>query len=262
VADESAGGQDPLTDLGYVPREYRRGPAYPDDVWRSLGREGKEWLPMMWDDTVATFTDPGALVMFALAGATCPALGGANGNEPVADHFGEHGNPMNTEWDMVGDVGGNPATHFALGGAMWLGGLAGGDTKTFEVGKSLLSALSINGLTTLTLKTVARTESPNGDEFGWPSGHTSSSFCLAAVMYEHYGPWVGVPLYGFASFVGFERLAARNHDFNDVVAGALIGAAIGHAVARNHQPKVLGMDVIPYSDPRRGGVGIALHKRW
>jgi len=136
-----------------------------------------------------------------------------------------------------------------------------GDTKTYEVSKTLLSALAINGLTTLALKGVARTESPNGDEAGWPSGHTSSSFCMATVLAESYGPWVGVPAFAFASFVGYERLAARNHDFSDVVSGALIGIAIGHAVSQRHKMKVFGMDVVPYADPR-GGAGLALSRRW
>jgi membrane-associated phospholipid phosphatase len=158
-------------------------------------------------------------------------------------------------------VGGNPGLHFALAGAAYFASQANDDVKTYEVSKSMLSALSINGLMTMGLKVAARTESPNGDEFGWPSGHTSSSFCFAAVMYEHYGPAVGLPLYAFASFVGYERIDARNHDFNDVISGAMIGMAIGHVVAGNHRPKVLGMDVLPYTDPR-GGVGLLLTREF
>ena len=81
-------------------------------------------------------------------------------------------------------------------------------------------------------------------------------------MYEAYGPWVGIPLFAFAGFVGYERLSARNHDFSDVIGGAFLGIAIGHAVAKNHIPKIFGFHVLPYTDPRRGGVGIALHKRF
>ena len=68
-------------------------------------------------------------------------------------------------------------------------------------------------------------------------------------------------MFAFAAFVGYERIDARNHDFSDVISGALIGMAIGHAVAENHKARVFGMDVIPYVDPR-GGVGVALSKRW
>jgi len=73
---------------------------------------------------------------------------------------------------------------------------------------------------------------------------------------------VGVPLYAFAAFVGYERIDARNHDFSDVVSGAILGTAIGWAVARHHQPKLLGMDVVPMADPESGAVGVMLVGRW
>ena len=217
---------------------------------------------MMWHDTLATAKDPLALVMLAGAGITGIVLSGTRGNDQVADHFTRHGSGLNTFWDTVGDVGGNPGTHFGVAGAMYLTSLARGDTKNYEVSKTLLSALALNGLATMGLKVLARTESPNGDEFGWPSGHTSSTFCLATVMHEAYGPWVGIPLFILASYVGYERIDARNHDFADVISGALIGIAIGHAVSQNHEAKIFGMDVLPYTDPQRGAVGLMLTKRW
>ncbi len=244
-------------DKPYVPYEQRIGPAYPGDWLHSFGRDAKEFLPMVWDDTKAVATNPGALVLLGSAGAAGIALSGPRGNDQVERHFSRNGGQLSDFWDTVGDVGGNPGVHFAVAGAMYFGSLATEDNKTYEVSKSMLSALSINGLATLGLKAAARTESPNGDEYGWPSGHTSSSFCFAAVMYEHYGPEVGLPLYAFAAFVGYERIDARNHDFHDVISGALIGMAIGHAVAQNHEMKVLGMDVLPYSDGK-GTVGLLL----
>ena len=81
-------------------------------------------------------------------------------------------------------------------------------------------------------------------------------------MHKAYGPWVGVPLFAFAGFVGYERIDARNHDFSDVVSGALIGIAIGYAVGEHRELKIFGMDVVPYSDAARGGFGVALSKRW
>lgn len=246
---------------GYVHWKKRIGPAYPDDILRSFGRDAKEFLPMMWDDTKAIANSKFAWIMFSASGAAGIALSGNRGNDQVAEHFTKNGHQLSNFWDAVGDVGGNPGLHFAVAGAAYFASQANGDNKTYEVSKSMLSALSINGLMTMGLKVAARTESPNGDEFGWPSGHTSSSFCFAAVMYEHYGPAVGLPLYAFASFVGYERIDARNHDFADVISGAMIGMAVGHVVAGNHQPKVLGMDVLPYTDPR-GGVGLLLTREF
>ena len=149
-----------------------------------------------------------------------------------------------------------------MAAAMYATSLWQDDTKFYEVSKTLLSALSINGLLTLGLKVAARTESPNGDPLGWPSGHSSSSFCLATVLYHQYGPWVGVPMLGFASFVAYQRVDARNHDLSDVISGSLIGIAIGHGVAAAGQPKLLGMDIIPFFDPQSNAVGVALYKQW
>ncbi len=247
---------------GFVPWAQRRGPAYPGDFWRSFGRDAKELPATLWDDTKATAVQPFSWVCFGLAGAAGIALQGDNGDNQVAHHFTKNGSQLNSFWDSVGDAGGNPATHFAVAGAGYFLSLARGDTKTYEVSKTLLNALAINGLSTLALKAATQTESPNGDKYGWPSGHTSSSFCFAAVMDQAYGPWVGVPLYGFASFVGYERIDARNHDFSDVISGALIGLAIGHAVAGNHQPRIFAMDVIPYINPANGATGLALAKQW
>lgn len=246
----------------YVPWRERRGPAYPGDFWHSFGRDAKELPATLWDDTQVTFTSPTSWVCFALAGAAGIALQNDNGDNQIADHFTRHGSQLSGFWDTVGDAGGNPGTHFALAGGAYLWSLASGDTKTYEVSKTMLNALIINGLFTEALKVATHTESPNGDPLGWPSGHTSSSFCFATVMYDTYGPWVGVPLYGCAAFVGYERIDARNHDFSDVISGALIGIAIGHAVATNHQPRIFGMDVIPYVDPDNGAMGIALTKSW
>jgi len=240
----------------------RYGPAYPHDRWRSLGRDLIELPETMWDDTKAIGRNPWALGGLAAAGVTGLALAGDRGNHQVADHFRKSGNPLHGFWDSVGDAGGSPGTHFAIAGAMYAYGLSSGDNKTYETSKTLINALAINGLLTLGLKGAAHTESPNGDPWGWPSGHTSSSFAFASVMHQSYGPWVGAPFYAFAAFVGYERCAARNHDFNDVISGALIGLVIGHVVGGNHQVRILGADVVPVVNPSTGVVGIGLMKQW
>ena len=81
-------------------------------------------------------------------------------------------------------------------------------------------------------------------------------------MHRAYGPWVGVPLYAFAAFVGYERIDARNHDLNDVISGAIIGLAIGHVVYNNHVPRILGMEVVPWVQPSRNAVGLSLSTSW
>jgi len=239
----------------------RRGPAYPGDFLHSLGRWAKELPPTVWDDTVHAATNTWTWVGLGAAGASGIAISATRADHSVSNHYTRHGSQLPHFWDMVGDVGGNPGTHFGLAGGMLLWSMAADNVEMYEKSNTLISALGINGLVTLALKGIVRTHSPNGEAFGWPSGHTSSTFALATVLHKQYGPVVGLPMFAFAAFVGYERVDARNHDFSDVISGALIGMAIGHAVAENHNAKVLGMDVVPYIGPR-GGVGIALSKKW
>ena len=247
---------------GYIPWRFRRGAAYPGDFWTSLGRYGKEFPQTLWDDTRATATNPFSLVCLGAAGAAGIAIHTSGADKQVASHYTRNGHQLNTFWDSVGDAGGNPASHFAVAGAIFLGSLARQDTDNYEKSSTLLHALALNGLTTVALKLCTNSTSPNGDTYGWPSGHTSSSFTFATVVYEEYGPWVGIPAFAFATYVGYERIDARNHDFSDVISGALIGIAIGHAVTQNHKPRVFGMDIVPYVDPERGAVGVGLAREW
>lgn len=252
---------DALAGGGYVPWRQRVGPAYPGDPWRSFGRDVKELPATMWDDIKFTFTDPVVWVGLVGAGAAGIAIN-ATGVDDAIDRRTDGHRHLNSEWDGVGGFFGSPAVHLPLAGLMYAGGLGFGDEKLYETSKTLLNALAINGATTLVLKLAARTESPNGDENGWPSGHTSSSFTLATVMYKTYGPLVGVPLFAFAGYVGYERIDARNHDFSDVISGMLIGIVIGHAVAENHDNRILGMELMPFVSPDGSAVGVALGRRF
>ena len=253
---------DPASDRPYVHWSERRGPAYPGDFWHSLGRYGKELPATLWDDTKATFTNPWSLAGFGAALASGIAVHSSGADDSVARNFLREGPCLPHCLDEIGDIGGNPGTHFAIAGGMFLTSLARDDADGYERSRSLINALAINGMTTMALKIALRTESPNGDENGWPSGHTSSSFTLATVLHEQYGPWVGVPCFAFASFVGYQRIDSSVHDLSDVVSGALIGIAIGHAVSENHRPRIFGMDVVPWVEPSNGTVGLALTKSW
>jgi PAP2 superfamily protein len=240
----------------------RRGPAYPGDFWRSLDHLARETPTTLWEDTKATATNRFSLGTLVTAGVTGAAIAASELDDRVAKHYTKHGGDLDKFWDSVGGFAGSPALHIPAAGAMVLTTLAMDDVENYERSRTLLNALGLTGITTMGLKWAARTESPNGDELGWPSGHSSSSFCTATVLYHQHGPWVGVPLFAFATFVAYERVDARNHDLSDVVSGSLIGIAIGHAVSRNHEEMPLGIEVGPYVDPRRGVVGLTLRKSW
>ncbi len=245
----------------YVHWSQRRGPAYSTDKWRSFGRDVQELPLTVWDDLKYSFTDPVFLGGMLAAGAAGIAINATGGDDAVARRTDGH-RQLCKELDGIGGFFGSPAFHFPLAALMYGTGLVTEDAKLYETSKTLINALILNGVSNVLLKIACRTESPNDDENGWPSGHTSSTFTVATVMYEAYGPWIGAPLFAFAAFVGYERIDARNHDFSDVVSGMVMGIVWGYAVSKNHKPQIFGMDLEPFVDPATNAVGVSLTKRW
>ncbi|HUW82269.1 MAG TPA: phosphatase PAP2 family protein [Phycisphaerae bacterium] len=224
------------------------------DLWATLSHDLKAMPKNLWADAKPTFTDKTNLMILGVAGGASLALR-PEVDDDIEDKF-HRSRALRPVWGDVFGTLGNPATHFALAGAWYLVGTLQQDSKTYEVGKTLFSALTINSAVTAALKAAACADAPNGESWAWPSGHTSSSVCFAAVMHEAYGPWVGVPLYGVAGMVALERLDDREHQFSDVVFGAALGWVVGHTVATGHRPRIFGGEVLPYADPGTGAAGL------
>ena len=94
-----------------------------------------------------------------------------------------------------------------------------------------------------------------------PSGHTSSTFALAAVLHHEYGAAVGIPLYGLGVGVAYSRLEDGEHYLSDVVMGGVLGLVIGHTVANDGEPpRLFGGTILPYADQASGAMGIAWAK--
>jgi len=224
------------------------------DLWATVSGDLRAMPKDLWTDAKATFTDTTNLMVLGVAGGASLALR-PEVDDDIEDKY-DRSRSLRPVWGDVFGALGNPGTHFALAGAWYLAGTLQQDSKTYEVGKTLFSALTINGAVTVALKAAACTDAPNGEPWAWPSGHTSSSVCFAAVMHEAYGPWVGVPLYGVAGMVALERLDDREHHFSDVVFGAALGWVVGHTVASGHRPRIFGGEVLPYADPGTGAAGL------
>ncbi len=89
-------------------------------------------------------------------------------------------------------------------------------------------AFIVNGVFTFAVKSLVKRERPGKqNKYSFPSGHTSSSFVVASVLYELYGADVGVPAYTMATVTGLQRIHSNWHWFSDVVAGAVLGTLIG-----------------------------------
>lgn len=87
----------------------------------------------------------------------------------------------------------------------------------------LLKAYASAAALTYGLKYTVKEKRPNGEDHSFPSFHTSSAFAGAAFIQQRDGWKYGLPAYLAASFVGYSRIESKQHHFQDVLAGAVIG---------------------------------------
>lgn len=180
----------------------RSGPAYPGKPLRSMWQDALELPEILLSNTKATATAPTTWIAALTVAALTITLHNTNVDNRLARRYARKGRTLNDFWDNLGDRGGNAGTHFALGGVMYVTSVLLDDEYHYQTSRTLVQALSLNGLTTIALKGIVNRERPVGSKYAWPSGHASSTFTLATVMYDRYGPVVGIPLYAFGGFVG------------------------------------------------------------
>ena len=127
----------------------------------------------------------------------------------------------------------------------------------------MIKALSVTGISTVGLKAIRNNRNPNGNPWAWPSGHTASSFAVASVLDEFYGPEVGIPAYAFAGVVGLRMMDSGEHWGSDVVFGAVLGWTVGHTIAgKDKELEISGFKVLPYTAMGdESVVGINLFRR-
>jgi membrane-associated phospholipid phosphatase len=248
---------DPSSD---IPADYWR-----RDAGRQIGYEMKDFVKRgLWHGFKTAYWDlDNLLVLTATMGASVTIR--ATGVDDAINRRTDGNRALGSDWDETIQIIGNPGTHFAAASLWWLTSTLQQDVKQHEVARTMLEALTVNGISTLLLKASANTRTEDGERHGWPSGHTSSAFTVAAVVNEYYGPWAGVPSLAMAGLVGYQRIDSRVHDFSDVVFGGMLGYIIGTSIAADEKakfPELFGMKVIPYSDPQTGAAGLALFKQY
>ncbi len=132
-------------------------------------------------------------------------------------------------------------TPFAVAGV----GLSDGNANTFDTGAiiGLSEALAYviyypvknyivkrkRPYVTLTGVHVMHRET--ADQYSMPSGHTTAAFAIAtALTFRYPKPYVYIPAYAWAAFVGYGRIYLGLHYPSDVLAGAVLGTASAFAI--------------------------------
>jgi len=238
--------------------------------WDSFAYSAPKDLKMLpgqvWHESGETFLRMDNFTALALAGGASIALHnvdihGETVDNRIANHFNSRP-PWNNTWDDAFYTVGGPGFHFAATG-LWYG-LAAADKDDLNRQRAwtMMTALSITGATTLGLKFIDADRQPNEKHgMAWPSGHTASSFTVASVLDEFYGPQIGIPAYAAAGFVGYRMMASGDHWASDVVFGGVLGWIVGHSVAGRHkQLEIAGFELMPYISD--GGEGLALVKKF
>ena len=152
------------------------------------------------DGSRDTFLRKDNIAALLLAGGATIAMNQGADND-IADYFDRH-EVFHNVADRSLNLFGGPGFHFAATGLWYALSVENGDDFNRQRAATMITALSVTGLTTVGLKAIRNDETPVGNDWAWPSGHTSSSFTVASVLDEFYGPGVGIPAYVVASLVG------------------------------------------------------------
>lgn len=93
---------------------------------------------------------------------------------------------------------------------------------------------------------------PEGQESGFPSGHSSFSFALAWLILG-INPRLGAFWLTVATIISWSRLEARAHYMDQVVAGALVGSLVGGLITTLPDGLILPR-IVRYLTARRRGI--------
>ena len=181
----------------------------------------------------------------------------------IERHFDKHSSLHGFE-DEALNVLGHPMTHFGASALWYFLSAENEDDLNRQRAWTMRTALSLTWVATTGLKLARNNETPNGKDYAWPSGHTSSSFTVASVLDEFYGPKVGIPAYIAASAVAYRMMDTGDHWASDVVFGATLGWIVGHTVAgRNKKLEIAGFDLVPYvGSTEESTVGVGFLKQF
>ena len=117
--------------------------------------------------------------------------------------------------------------------------------KWSHMGFDLLRAQIVSQALIQPVKFAVRRDRPNGDKYGFPSGHAATAFAVASVVERHFGYRLSVPTIAAATYVATSRLHDNVHYLSDVLFGAAIGTATGWTVVGRHGRSSYALAPVP-----------------
>jgi membrane-associated phospholipid phosphatase len=146
-------------------------------------------------------------------------------------------------------------THVQLAGSLAtlaVGKISGSPTVT-RVGADLFKAQLISQVLTQAVKKSVNRTRPDGTQYSFPSGHTSTAFATATVLHRDLGWKAGLVGYGVATYIAASRIQEKRHFLSDVAFGAAIGIVAGRTVTMGRGNARFA--VAPMATP--GGAGVS-----
>lgn len=222
-----------------------------------------DWPKRIIKDSKESFLRPDNLSVLLLAGGASVAMHSTGADKRLAKNFDDH-HLFHDFTDESLNVIGHPWTQFGASVLWYAISRKNQDDFNKERAEAMIAALSVTGVATMGLKAIRQNEAPNGKDWAWPSAHTASSFTVASMLDEFYGPKVGVPAYALASLVAYRMMDSGDHWASDVVFGAALGWVVGHTFGAKHKElEIAGFKVLPYTAGNNGSViGVNLVKRF
>ena len=153
-------------------------------------------------------------------------------------------------------------------GTLYLIGRRTGDARLVSTAATAFESYLWAGIITSVSKGAFGRERPGlGSEEGrffagdtiFPSGHTTRSFAVAAVLAERHGRRAALIAYPVAALIGLSTVEEDRHWASDIIAGAGLGLAIGKGIAARHPAAAPGAPRAAWQVvPRPGGTTIRI----
>ncbi|MCL2567710.1 MAG: phosphatase PAP2 family protein [Alphaproteobacteria bacterium] len=194
-----------------------------------------KWIPAFFGMTVYSYLMKNLFMLFLLFIFSSSSLQ-ANWDSP---NFitSQNDKSIKTQ-ETLGNVGVIALNLFAIGLIAQKEDTQG--LREYLYGITTTSAIAFGG------KYLIQRPRPDGsDNYSMPSAHSVYSFFASSFISRRYGSQYAAPAYLTAAFVAYSRVAAQKHHITDVLAGGVIGAAVGYMFTTTYTINNHTLSIVP-----------------